>query len=153
MQSTFTGVLAFAFLAAMLLAGTLLRANVNVLRTALVPASLIGGLLGFVLLSLGLDLGYESDDFGVFTFHFFTLSFMSLVLTGPDSAETDPDRSASVVLGGSWLALIWVMSLVLQALIGLGVVLGYNRVAEEPLSQFLGLLVTCLLYTSDAADE
>ena len=56
MESSFHGILAFAFLASMLLAGTILRAKVGFLRNALVPASLIGGVLGFVLLSLGLGL-------------------------------------------------------------------------------------------------
>ena len=139
MQDSFSGVLAFAFLGALLLSGTALRARVAWLRNALVPASLIGGLLGFTLLALDLGFGYESRDFAVFTFHFFTLSFMSLVLTGRDP---DQSGSGSVVGGGSWLAVIWVMSLVLQALIGLAVVLAYNGVAGTDLSAYLGLMVT-----------
>ena len=141
MQSTFDGLLAFAFVAAMLMAGTILRAKVGFLRRALVPASLLGGVLGFGLLSAGLGYGYASEDFGVFTFHCFTLSFMSLVLTGNDDAT----KGGSVTLGGSWLAVVWVMSLVLQALVGLTVVLAYNGIGvgdDEPLSKFLGLLVT-----------
>ncbi|MFT7653808.1 MAG: ESS family glutamate:Na+ symporter [Limisphaerales bacterium] len=137
MESSFDGVLAFAFLGCMLLVGTVLRANVGFLRNALVPASLIGGVLGFVLISLGLAYGYESADFNVFTFHFFTLSFMSLVL-----ARGEKTTGSKVVAGGSWLSLVWVMSLVLQALIGLTVIVGYNMVAGEPLSEYLGLLVT-----------
>lgn len=137
MESSFDGVLTFAFLACMLLVGTVLRANVGFLRNALVPASLIGGLLGFILISLGLAYGYESADFNVFTFHFFTLSFMSLVL-----ARGEKTTGNKVVAGGSWLSLVWVMSLVLQALIGLTVIVGYNMVADDKLSEYLGLLVT-----------
>jgi ESS family glutamate:Na+ symporter len=137
MERSFDGVLAFAFLGCMLLVGTVLRANVGFLRNALVPASLIGGVLGFVLISLGLAYDYESADFNVFTFHFFTLSFMSLVL-----ARGEKTTGSKVVAGGSWLSLVWVMSLVLQALIGLTVIVGYNMVAGEPLSEYLGLLVT-----------
>ena len=137
MESTFHGVLAFAFLGLMLLIGTILRARVGFLRNALVPASLIGGLLGFVLVSLGLSYGFESSDFTVFTFHFFTLSFMSLVLISSGS-----NRGRSVVWGGGWLSVIWVMSLALQALIGLIVILAYNGLAGATLSEFLGLIVT-----------
>ena len=137
MESSFDGVLAFAFLACMLLVGTALRANVGFLRNSLVPASLIGGLLGFILISLGIAYGYESADFNVFTFHFFTLSFMSLVL-----ARGEKTTGNKVVAGGSWLSLVWVMSLVLQALIGLTVIVGYNMVADDKLSEYLGLLVT-----------
>lgn len=138
MGSTFPGVIAFAFMAAMLLVGTVLRARVPFLRNALIPASLIGGVVGFGLLSLDWGLGYTSADFTAFTFHFFTLSFMSLVLTGSAGSA----KRASVVPGGSWLSVIWVMSLVLQALVGLGVIIGYNAVSGSRISEFLGLLVT-----------
>ncbi|MEM7218840.1 MAG: sodium/glutamate symporter [Pseudomonadota bacterium] len=138
MIDTFTGVLAFAFLGALLVVGTLLRARVAVLRRALMPASLIGGLLGFTLLALPLDLGFERADFTAIAFHCFTLSFMSLVLTGgPRDAG-----AGGVTLGGSWLAVVWVVSLVLQALLGLAIVLGYNTLGDNSLSAFLGLLVT-----------
>ena len=137
MESSFHGVLAFAFLGFMLLVGTVLRARVAFLQQALVPASLIGGIVGFVLLALGWAYGYQSADFAPFTFHFFTLSFMSLVLT-----QGTPNPGKSVVWGGSWLSMVWIMSLVLQALIGLLVILGYNQAVENGLSEFLGLLVT-----------
>ncbi len=97
MASTFPMVIAFAFMAAMLLVGTWLRAIVPVFRTALVPASLIGGVVGFVLVSLGLSLGFEAKTFAPFTFHFFTLSFMSLVLTGSDTLV---GKSSPIYRGG-----------------------------------------------------
>ncbi len=137
MASSFEGVLAFAFLAVMLLAGTIMRANVPLFRNALIPASLIGGVLGFVLLALGMGYGYESRDFQVFTFHFFTLSFMSLVLVRGEQTS-----ARSITRGASWLSLVWVMSLVLQALIGLMIIVGYNLLSGDNLSEYLGLLVT-----------
>ena len=90
MGSTFPGVLAFAFLASMLLIGALLRARIRFLQNVLVPASLLGGLIGFLLLLVNLDFGFESSDYSVFAFHFFTLSFMSLVLTGSDNTAELP---------------------------------------------------------------
>ena len=137
MASSFEGVLAFAFLAVMLLAGTIMRANVPLFRNALIPASLIGGVLGFVLLALSMGYGYESRDFQVFTFHFFTLSFMSLVLVRGEQTS-----ARSITRGASWLSLVWVMSLVLQALIGLMIIVGYNLLSGDNLSEYLGLLVT-----------
>ena len=139
MITTFPGVLAFAFLASMLLIGTVLRARVGFLRSALVPASLVGGLAGFFLLLFDLDFGFESQQFQVFAFHCFTLSFMSLVLTG---AEPGSENRGSVVRGGLWLSTIWTMSLVLQALVGVLVVLAYNGMSGEQLSEFLGAIVT-----------
>ncbi|MEZ5560014.1 MAG: sodium/glutamate symporter [Pseudomonadales bacterium] len=137
MAATFPGVIAFAFMGCMLLLGTVLRARFVLLQTALVPASLIGGLLGFGLIATGWSFGFASGDFTAFAFHLFTLSFMSLCLTGRERGS-----GQSVVPGGMWLSVVWVMSLVMQALVGLGVVLGYNALTGGSLSPFLGMLVT-----------
>ena len=85
MANTFNGVLCFAFLAALLVLGTVIRAKVPALQRSLLPASLIGGGIGFLLVTFDLALGYQARDFSAFAFHFFTLSCMSLVLTGKPS--------------------------------------------------------------------
>ena len=138
MADTFHGVLAFAFLSAVLLAGTILRARLPFLQHALVPASLIGGTLGFILLATGLSGDFASSDFGVFTFHFFTLSFMSLCLTG----SAPGNENHSIPLGGTWLSAIWIVSLALQALLGLAAILLYNGMTGSELSAYLGLIAT-----------
>jgi ESS family glutamate:Na+ symporter len=143
MENTFPGVLAFAFLAAMLYAGAILRMRVALIQTYLVPASIVGGVLGFAVLNLGLapTLGGQeqtADVFMPFTFHFFTLSFMSLVLTG---ANKDGGGSRPLMLGGLWLAFLWTGSLVLQALTGLGVFEVYNFITGAGVDNVLGMLV------------
>lgn len=138
MADSFSGVIAFAFMVTMILVGTVLRARVPWFQFALIPASLLGGLIGFVLVSSGYAFGYSSQDFVPFAFHFFTLSFMSLVLTGKEASADDK----SIQPGGLWLSIGWTMSLVLQALVGLSVLLTYNLVTGGDLSQYLGILVT-----------
>ena len=139
MAQTFPGILSFAFLAALLVFGTLIRANVRFFQINLVPASLIGGTLGFGLIALDWAMGFKAADFTAFAFHFFTLSFMSLVLT----SRAQPNAGQQpVALGGLWLSLIWVICLVLQALVGLAAISAYNTIASEPLSGFLGLIAT-----------
>ena len=139
MAQTFPGILSFAFLAALLVFGTLIRANVRFFQINLVPASLIGGTLGFGLIALDWAMGFKAADFTAFAFHFFTLSFMSLVLT----SRAQPNAGQQpVALGGLWLSLIWVICLVLQALVGLAAISAYNIIASEPLSGFLGLIAT-----------
>ncbi|MGI9483893.1 MAG: sodium/glutamate symporter, partial [Hyphomicrobiales bacterium] len=135
----FPMIIAFSFMAAMLLIGTWLRANVPIFRTALIPASLIGGVIGFILISAGLSLGFEARTFAPFTFHFFTLSFMSLVLTGSSNVS---DKSSPIYRGGMWLTLIWTMSLAMQALIGFSVIAGYNGISGSSISGFLGAIST-----------
>ena len=105
MADSFSGVLAFAFLAFMILVGTALRANIRFFQTSLMPASLIGGILGFVCLSFGI-LPYSAADFLPFAFHFFTLSFMALVLTGAEPTSKDK----SIKPGGLWFSVGWTMS-------------------------------------------
>jgi len=111
----------------------------SVLPNNLVPASLIGGTLGFGLIALDWAMGFKAADFTAFAFHFFTLSFMSLVLT---SRAQPIAGQQPVALGGLWLSLIWVICLVLQALVGLAAIGAYNTIASEPLSGFLGLIAT-----------
>jgi len=140
MAATFPGVIAFAFMVSLILVGVGLRARLQFIQTALVPASLIAGLLGFALINLDLSFGFVNSDFTAFAFHFFTLSFMSLVLTGKQQ-QVDAEQ-ASVVAGGSWLSIIWVMSLVLQAMAGLVVIMLYNSLSGDGLSHFLGMIAT-----------
>ena len=121
----------------MIFVGTVLRAHSTWLQCALIPASLLGGLIGFLLISFGYAFGYTSENFVPFAFHFFTLSFMSLVLTGKESNA----NKNSTRLGGIWLAIGWTMSLVLQALVGLSVLMTYNLMTGGELSHYLGILV------------
>ena len=62
---------------------------------------------------------------------------MSLVM-----ARGEKTAGSQVVAGGTWLSLVWVMSLVLQALIGLVVIVAFNALTDGKLSEYLGLLVT-----------
>lgn len=140
MESTFHGIIGFALMVTMLLAGTLLRKWVPLLRNALVPASIIGGVIGFAVLSFGLVPGYSASDFVALTFHFFTLSFMSLCLTG--SSKNTALSGGSIFVGGLWLTLIWVISLGAQGVLGYGVIAAYDQVTGSDLSVFLGAIVT-----------
>ncbi len=138
MADTFPGVIAFAFMAMMLYLGALIRMRVPAVQRFLIPASIVGGAIGFVLINTGLSFGYTSDDFVAFTFHFFTLSFMSLVLTGSPAGHSS---GTGYLRGGFWLAMLWTMSLVMQAMIGLGIVLAYNQTAADSVSPYLGMIV------------
>ncbi|OHV07604.1 sodium/glutamate symporter [Kushneria phosphatilytica] len=141
MGSTFHGVIAFALMAALLVIGSLLRSRLPWLRTAMVPGSIVAGLIGFMGLSLGLIPGYGPKDFTSLAFHFFTLSFMSLCLTGSPKRQDDGQRSG-VTMGGLWLTLIWTASLGAQAVIGYGLMAGYDALSGQHLSPLLGAIVT-----------
>ncbi|WP_116474366.1 sodium/glutamate symporter [Zobellella maritima] len=140
MESSFHGVIAFALLAGMLVIGSLLRKYIPLLRHSLVPASIIGGLLGFSLLSFDLLPGFGAGDFTTLTFHFFTLSFMSLCLTG--SSKNKSLSGGSILRGGLWLTLIWTISLGIQGVLGYGVILAYDQLTGSDISALLGAIIT-----------
>ena len=140
MESTFHGVIAFALMVSMLVIGSLLRRQFGFLQRSLVPACIIGGLIGFALLSFGLVPGYTPGDFVSLTFHFFTLSFMSLCLTGTSKDETL--SGGSIARGGMWLSLIWTASLGLQAVLGYGLIVLYDKITGSDIVPLLGALIT-----------
>ena len=140
MDGTFQGVIAFALMALMLVLGGVLRRQIPFLQNSLVPASILGGGIGFVLLSFDLLPGYGPNDFNALTFHFFTLSFMSLCLTG--SSKDKKLAGDSIVKGGLWLTLIWTASLGMQALIGYGIIYAYDAITDSQVGPMLGALIT-----------
>lgn len=138
----------FGAMAIMLLIGVFLRARVKLFQTMMVPSSLIGGFLGFILVSLGW-LKYPLMDgswitiqprmFLPFAFHAFNISFISLCLT---RMENNGGPKHSVLKGGLWLSFIWSASLTLQALVGAATVVVYNAATGGDTNIFLGYLAT-----------
>jgi len=119
-QSFMPYILAFGWVSAMLLIGVLLRAKVSIFQKYLFPASLIGGLIGFVLISVGW-VNIPHKTFTVFAIHFFTLNFISLGLTGNDAKAADGGSMKKTILKGSaWMGLTFSFILLTQSLIGFG---------------------------------
>ena len=133
MGSGFENLILFGLLSLMLLIGTLLRAKVKLFQDYLVPASIIGGLIGFAIVSTGwLKIGewqITSSSFNWFLFHAFNISYISLLLTRPRGNQEKQ-------------TLIWTISLPAQALIGGAVIWLYNLATGNSLSEFIGMIVT-----------
>jgi ESS family glutamate:Na+ symporter len=147
MGETLPAFMVFGAMSLMLLIGVLLRAKVGFIQKAMIPASLLGGALGFVLVNLGwlkypgLDGAWtavKAEDLIPWAFHAFNISFISLCLTRAE--RNAPKRS--VLKGGLWLSMIWSLSLTVQALVGAGTVVAYNAVTGSDTNIFLGYLVT-----------
>ncbi|MGN0693272.1 MAG: hypothetical protein ACI4K7_13055, partial [Oscillospiraceae bacterium] len=96
-------------MATLLLAGVFLRRFVPFFRKSMLPASIIAGLLGFVLINAGI-IPIEQSVFETVSFHLLNLSFMSITLatTKKAVAKTDAEpKNEKTVRGGLWLALMW----------------------------------------------
>ncbi|MFH1139121.1 MAG: sodium/glutamate symporter [Pseudomonadota bacterium] len=146
-QSFLPYLAAFGWISVLLLLGTWLRAKVSFFRTYLVPSSLIAGLLGFVLVSLGW-IGYPdstngwtpiSDQaFGLVAFHLFSFGFVAIGLVSGGGTE-DGDKK-EILKGSLWMALLWTGTACLQALGGWGIFLGYNAATGADSYAPLGFL-------------
>ena len=142
MEDSFSGILTFSFMVFMIWSGALLRKKISFLQFSVLPASIVGGLLGFVLISLDWSFNQESENFVPFAFHFFTLSFMSLALIKENKDSPKPGPKVSTNLGALWLSVAWTVSLGMQALVGLIGISLYNHFSEQGLPESLGMLVT-----------
>ncbi len=139
-QSFMPYILAFGWVSAMLLIGVLFRAKIPFFQKYLFPASLIGGLLGFVLISAGwVNISHKA--FTVFAIHFFTLNFISLGLTGNDAKAGESGSIKKTIFKGSaWMGLAFSFILITQSLIGFGINSLFNMF-NTPIFAGLGGLV------------
>ncbi len=142
MEESFSGVLTFSFMVLMVWVGAMLRWKFSLVQSSLLPASIIGGLLGFALVNLDWASSQVSEDFVPFAFHFFTLSFMSLALTSEERISLQAKPKSKTYLGALWLSVAWTVSLATQALVGLIGISLYNSFSENALPSSLGILVT-----------
>ena len=114
----------FGFLSVMLLAGVVLRAYIPFLQKMLFPASLIGGLLGLILINLGL-ISLDIETIKSFAYHFFNISFISVGLTPPEIKGPKQRKEKKIFKGSLWMALVQAVSFPMQALIGALITLAF----------------------------
>lgn len=116
---------AFGWASVMLLLGVALRGAIPALRNILVPASVIGGIIGFIFMNVAIaaniDVGTDTDMFTDVVSNLFTVSFISIGLTRTPKGE---GNTAKNTLRGTWgMGVIWSFLYALTPLIGIGIVL------------------------------
>ena len=84
----------FGFLSILLLLGVFLRAKVRFFQEYMVPACLIGGIIGFVVLNTTGFPGVKPELYPPLAYHFFAISFVCLGLRGMSKVH-DEDGSAA----------------------------------------------------------
>ncbi|MBD3412870.1 MAG: hypothetical protein GF421_00365 [Candidatus Aminicenantes bacterium] len=120
----FETLIVFGFLSVMLLAGVILRAYTPLLQRMLFPASLIGGLLGLILINIGL-ISLDIEIIKTFAYHFFNISFISMGLTPPEIKGPKQNKEKKIFKGSLWMALVQAVSFPLQAVIGALITLAF----------------------------
>lgn len=130
--------IAFGIASVMLCIGMILRTKVPFLRSMLVPASVLAGLLGMVVMNTGI---VTQTDTGIFTQmvnYLFTIIFISIGLT---STRPGKNKSASknIAKGSLGLGFIWNILYALTPAVGAIIILligGYFG-----MNAFYGLLI------------
>lgn len=115
--------MAFGWAGVMLCMGVFLRAKVPVLRNMLVPASVIGGILGFLFINICIsadrDIGTDTNMYTSIVNNLFTVSFISISLTGTGGKGK---TSGTILRGAVALGLIWCLLYALTPILAVGVV-------------------------------
>lgn len=123
-------------MAVLLLISIFLRKHIKLFKKTLMPASIIAGVLGFILMNIGV-IPIEQKVFEELAFHIMNLSFMSITLASTRKEEENQSKKA--FKGGLWLALMWSGLYSLQAFCG-GVIGELFQAAGFDFSGFLGSL-------------
>lgn len=113
--------MAFGLASIALCLGTFLRAKVSFLRNMVVPASVIAGILGLVFMnvvsSLNLNVGTDGNMYTQIVNHLFTISFISISLTG--SSSQGEGTAKNIMRGAVGMGMVWNLLYSLTPLLGM----------------------------------
>lgn len=128
-------VMTFSWIGIMLVVGVILRALVKPLGNILMPASVIGGLVGFILMNVGVlpKFGASAEACSEIVGIFFIFAFISMGLTNVPKAE-GVNAGKEAVKGSIGMGCIWNMLYTVQPFIGFGVLVligGLFSIAPE----------------------
>ncbi len=120
---------AISWVGVFIVIGVILRAKVPFLSNNLVPASVIGGVLGFIIVNLGLINNATTDEFSTIAGQLWTFSFANMGLTLAATKKVKSDKklswkerlSDSQFSGICGMGFFWVVPYALTGLIGLAV--------------------------------
>lgn len=133
--------MAFSLAGIMLCVGMLLRAKVHIFQNMLVPASVIGGIIGVILMNLvtgiGIDIGTDQAMYTDIVNHLFTISFISISLTGTQKPEDDSAKS--VLKGALGLGLVWCLLYALTPIIATVLIAAFGETVS--MDSIYGMLI------------
>jgi ESS family glutamate:Na+ symporter len=116
--------LAFGLASVMLLIGMLLRAKILYLRNMLVPASVIGGIIGLLFMNMiemsNVKIGIDVSSYSNIVNNLFTISFISISLTG--ASENEAGGIKNMLKGSLGLGIVWCFLYALTPLLSFGII-------------------------------
>lgn len=125
--------IAFGLVSVMLCLGMLLRAKVSLFRKMMMPASVIGGIIGFLFMNIvpsvfHTDFGGVNDSvFNTLVNVLFTVSFIGITLTESKKEKKKSDdegrKQSGTLKGGLAMGIIWSALFVLTSGLGYFIIL------------------------------
>ncbi len=155
MEATFyPNIVAIGWIGVFLLLGVFLRSKVKFLQTTLLPAALIGGIIGFFFINselFGLPVslvgvptsqGWKEiipRQYSILVFHLFAFGFVGLGMLEPGGGKKNVGQA--VLKGSLWVCLVFAFSYAAQALTGYGVFQFFDKVLGFDIDPVNGFLV------------
>lgn len=130
---------ALGYLSVFLLTRVFLRARCRVFQRFLIPACLIGGVIGMAFLNTTGLSGVSADEFKAIAYHTFTLTFICIALAGFRNEHTEKPGK-TIAQGSLWMFLIFYLSLAVQAIAAVLLMYGLNLFYNGELLTSTGFL-------------
>lgn len=132
--------IAFGLASVMLCLGMLLRTKVPFFRNMLVPSSVIAGLLGLIVMNMGVVTQTDAHMFSQIVNILFTLTFISIGLTGSkSSSKTKENAGKNIIKGSIGLGFTWNILYALTPAVGAAIILLIG--SSFGMSAIYGLLI------------
>ena len=130
------------WIAVMLLVGMVLRAKIPLFRKMLMPACVLAGLIGFLLMNMNV-LHLDFGLLALITSQLFTLSFISIGLTAPDKdADTSGKKRAKEIVQGSMgIGAVWLIAFSLQTVGGCGLFKIWDMIFHDGIHPLYGFML------------
>ncbi|WP_245832963.1 sodium/glutamate symporter [Oceanobacillus timonensis] len=113
--------IAFGIASILLCIGMIIRSKVSFIKNMLVPASVIAGILGMIIMNTNLISATDAEMFTIIVTQLFTITFISIGLTSNSSKETSAGKQ--IVRGSIGLGLLWNLLYALTPVVGVLVIL------------------------------
>ena len=130
---------ALGYLSVFLLVGVFLRARFSLLQRFLIPACLVGGVIGMTFLNTTGLSGTSPDEFKAIAYHTFTLTFICIALEGFHNEHTEKPGK-TIAQGSLWMFLMFYLSLAIQGIAAVLLMYGLNLFYNGELLTSTGFL-------------
>lgn len=102
----------------MLLVGVLLRAKIPAFQKMMVPASVLAGIVGIIIMNLSIDIGTSSQSYTNIVNELFTVSFISIGLTDIEKSSEEQKKTKAIFRGCFGMGLVWCILYALTPVLG-----------------------------------